>query len=74
MKLKKHLLALAGMSSIILPVIAVSRGNTSNKSAGVNSYIKKAERVSKITLNPQLVENAKTKKLNFTLVTDAGTT
>ncbi|UWV86105.1 BMP family ABC transporter substrate-binding protein [Mycoplasmopsis cynos] len=72
MKLKKHLLALAGMSSIILPVIAVSRGNTSNKSAGVNSYIKKAERVSKITLNPQLVENAKTKKLNFTLVTDAG--
>ncbi|CCP23861.1 BMP family ABC transporter substrate-binding protein [Mycoplasmopsis cynos] len=72
MKLKKHLLALAGMSSIILPVIAVSCGNTSNKSAGVNSYIKKAERVSKITLNPQLVENAKTKKLNFTLVTDAG--
>ncbi|AKF41377.1 sugar ABC transporter substrate-binding protein [Mycoplasmopsis canis] len=81
MKFKKYLLSIAGISSIALPLAAISCGEPTSDSEyhkREEEYIQPSERVAVIQRNTSLTmdlatsEKIKAKKLKFALITDTG--
>lgn len=81
MKFKKYLLSMAGISSIALPLAAISCGEPTSDSGyhrREEDYIQPSERVAVIQRNTNLTmefaskDEIKSKKLKFALITDTG--
>lgn len=82
MQFKKLLLTISGISTFLVPAVAVSCGGSQTPSSGYHrrnsDYVRSSERVAALTTNSTLThdfaqsEAIKAKNIKFTLITDTG--